>query len=192
MRNDEQKRRRLALFLLRHSSFILLFGCAPEVREVADNIIMPEQRTIAVHDPAPLPPAPLPDGPPPRTVSDPRPETTDWPLSLDEAIRIALENARVVRTLAGVSAVASGETIYDTAVVNTTIDQEQRRFDPVLSQKNTWTRTNEPFAVPDPLNPFESLITSTPTDAYQSQLGLTKNNVLGGQWCSTGPRTPRA
>ena len=110
--------------------------------------------------------APIPDTPPPRTVSNPRPDTPDWPLSLDEAIRIALENAHVVRTLAGVTAVPSGQTIYDAAIVNTTIDQQQARFDPVLSQNNTWTRSNVPFGVFDPLNPFQSLITSTPTDAY--------------------------
>ena len=173
---------RFVLFIIHHSSFIILFGCAPTIRQVADNIVMPEQRTMDIRDPAPLPPAPIPDSPPPRTVSNPRLDTPEWPLSLDEAIHIALENAHVVRILAGVTAVPSGETIYDAAIVNTTIDQAQARFDPVLSQNNAWRRTNVPFGVFDPFNPFESLITSTPTDAYQSQLGLTKTNVLGGQW----------
>ena len=165
-------------------------GCAPTVREVAGNIVMPEQRTIDFHDPAPLPPAPIPDSPPPRTVSDPRLETAEWPMSLDEAIRIALENARVVRTLAGVTAVPSGQTIYDAAIVNTTIDREQARFDPALSQSNVWTRTNVPFGVPDPLNPFESLIASTPTDDYRSKFSLTKTNVLGGQWALDWTENP--
>ncbi len=151
---------------------------------------MPEQRTIDYHDPAALPPAPLPETPPPRTVSSPRADTPDWPLSLDEAIRIALENAHVVRTLAGVTAVPSGQTIYDAAIVNTTIDQQQARFDPVLSQNNTWTRSNVPFGVLDPLDPFQSLITSAPTDAYLSQLSLTKTNVLGGQWALNWTENP--
>ncbi len=148
---------RLVLFILHPSSFILLLGCSPTIRQVADNIVMPEQRTLDIRDPAPLPPAPIPDSPPPRTVSNPRLDTPEWPLSLDEAVRVALENAHVVRTLAGVTAVPSGQTIYDTAIVNTTIDQAQARFDPVLSQNNTWTRSNVPFGVFDPFNPFESL-----------------------------------
>ena len=111
-------------------------------------------------------------------------------MSLDEAIRIALENAHVVRTLSGLSVVPSGQTIYDAAIVNTTIDQQQARFDPVLSQSNVWSRTNVPFGVLDPFNPFESLITGAPTDAYQSQLGLTKTNVLGGQWALNWTENP--
>ena len=39
--------------------------------------------------------------------------------SLDDAIRIALENDRVIRVLAGVTAVTSGRTIYDAAIANT-------------------------------------------------------------------------
>src|SRR5262245_14315333 len=93
-------------------------------------VILPEQRVLDVHDPAPLPPVQIPPLPPPRTVSDPRPQTQVWALSLDEAIRVALENARVVRVLAGIAAVSSGSTIYDTAIRLTAIDQEQARFDP--------------------------------------------------------------
>jgi outer membrane protein TolC len=157
---------------------------------VARNVILPEQRTIGYSDPARLPTAPIPDAAPPRTVTDSRPDTPDWPLSLDEAIKIALENARVIRVLAGVSATSSGQTIYDTAIINTTIDQAQARFDPVLSQNNHWNRNNVPFATLDPLNPFESLITSTPSDAYRSDLSLTKTNVIGGQWALDWAENP--
>ncbi len=146
---------RFLLFILHPSSFILVcVGCAPTIRQVADNIVMPEQRTMDIRDPAPLPPAPIPDSPPPRTVSNPRLDTPEWPLSLDEAIHIALENAHVVRTLAGVTAVPSGETIYDTAIVNTTIDQAQARFDPVLSQNNTWNALQRPIRRYGPYEPF--------------------------------------
>jgi outer membrane protein TolC len=92
------------------------------------------------------------------------------------------QRARVVRTLAGTTAVASGQTIYDAAITNTTIDQAQARFDPVLNDSAVWSRTNTPFAEFDPLDPTRSLITSTPTDAFNNTLGLTKTNVLGGQW----------
>src|SRR5712691_8027036 len=123
-------------------------GCASgELRQrIRETVILPEQRTIDYFDPAQLPPARIPDTLPPRTVSDPRLETAEWQLSLDDAIRIALENARVVRVLAGTSAAASGQTIYDAAIMNTTIDVAQARFDPTITQNNVWSGTNTPFA----------------------------------------------
>jgi outer membrane protein TolC len=175
-------------FILHPSSFILFFvcGCSLTPREVCDkvcdNVIMPEQRTIDYRDPAQLPPAQLPDTTSPRTVSDPRPEDPEWRLSLDDAIRISLENAKVIRVLAGVTAVSSGQTIYDAAITNTTIDQAQATFDPVLKQNNLWSRTNTPTAELNPFDFTRAFITSSPTDTYQSTLGATKTNVLGGQW----------
>jgi outer membrane protein TolC len=161
-------------------------GCALTVGDVCeavrDNVILPEQRTIDFHDPAQLPSVPLPDDPPPRTVSDLQPETVDWPLSLNEAIRIALINAKVVRVLAGTTAAPSGVTIYDPAIANTTIDQAQARFDPVLTQTDLWSRTNTPGTTLDPFDPTRSLLTSQPVDAFHSVVGLNKTNVLGGQW----------
>jgi outer membrane protein TolC len=186
--------RRLLLGLL----LALGVGCAPD--EVRRNIILPEQRTIDHRDPSQFAPAPIPPSVPPRTVSNPRPDTTEWQMSLDDAIRIALENAQVVRMLAGVTAVASNQTIYDAAIVNTTIDQAQGTFDPMLKWNNLFSRTNTPlaeflgtsaFTPGTPTTPttptflptsLESFITSTPTDAYNSDLGLTKTNVLGGKW----------
>jgi outer membrane protein TolC len=160
-------------------------GCASNpvdvAREVCDNVILPEQRSIDYRDVAKLAPAPIPISAPPRTVSDPRPETPEWPLSLDDAIRIALENTRVVRVLTGTTASASATTIYDAAIANTLIDQQRARFDPVLTEKSLWSRTNLPVAILDPFDPTRSLITSNPTDAYSSDFGLTKTNVLGGQ-----------
>ena len=163
-------------------ALLLVYGCALGPGDVCRNVILPEQQTIDYRDPAQLPPAPLPETPPPRTVAAPRPETPEWPLSLDEAIRIALENARVIRVLAGVTVTASGQTIYDPAISNTVIDQEQARFDPTVGWNNVWSRTNTPTAVFDPTDFPRSLITSTPTDAYRSDVGLKKTNVLGGQW----------
>jgi outer membrane protein TolC len=181
-------------------------GCGLAPDDVVRNIILPEQRSIEYRDPSQFPPAHLPDSVPPRTVTNHRPETQEWPLSLDEAIRIALENSRVIRTLAGTFAVASGRTIYDAAIVNTTIDQAQAVFDPTLKWNNTWNRTNVPMgefegaaAAPGStgttgtgatgtptarprFGPLETFITSTPSDAYHTDAGLTKTNVLGGQW----------
>src|SRR3984957_4059237 len=159
-----------------------VYGCGPAAHDLCKNIILPEQRTIDYRDPSQLPPSRIPDSTPPRTVSDPRPGTEEWQLSLDEAIRIALENANVIRILAGTTAVSSGQTIYDAAITNTTIDQAQATFDPVAHWNNTWSRTNTPTAEFNPTNLQQSFITSTPTDTYATDFGLTKTNVLGGQW----------
>jgi outer membrane protein TolC len=186
-------------------SLLALCGCDASVSEIVHNIIPPEQRTIVTRDPAALPSVPLPDLPPPRTVSKPRPETPDWYLSLDDAVRIALENTNAVRILTGTAAVASGQTIYDAAVTNTTIDQALARFDPNLQLNNTWSRTNTPFAsqnsalsslfIPGAVTGAlfstpQTIITSTPTDSYQGVLGLTKTNVLGGQFALTYTENP--
>jgi outer membrane protein TolC len=164
--------RRLLLSLV----LLTVCGCA------LPYFVLPEQQTIVYRDPAQFPAAPIPPSMPPRTVSDPRPGTGEWQLSLDDAIKIALENARVIRVVAGTAAVASGQTIYDAAITNTTIDQVQATFDPVFKANNTWSRTNTPFGEFDPANPGQSLIASTPTDTFASDVGLTKTNVLGGKW----------
>ncbi len=159
-------------------------GCGQSARDLCKNIILPEQRTIDYRDPSQLPPSRIPANAPPRTVSDPRPGTEEWQLSLDEAIRIALENANVIRILAGTTAVSSGQTIYDAAITNTTIDQAQATFDPVAHWNNTWSRTNTPMAEIKSDQPPGSSPSSPARlrSAYMTDFGLTKMNVLGGQW----------
>jgi outer membrane protein TolC len=178
-------------------------GCALSAKDLGQYAILPEARTLEHREPAADLAASPPPTLPPRTVSAPRPDTPEWPLSLDDAIRIALENARVIRVLAGTAAVASGQTIYDAAITNTTIDQAQATFDPVLKSNNTWSRTNTPtgtfltptgtqlsgvngttgnFTPGTPAASLTSAITSIPTDAYQSDVSLSKTNVLGGTW----------
>jgi outer membrane protein TolC len=187
-----------------------VLGCAlppGEIsRNVCENIILPEQLKIPYNDPPNLSPAPIPNDIPPRTVSQPRPETPQWQVSLDDAIRISLENAQVIRTLTGTTAVSSGQTIYDTAAINTTIDQAQARFDPVLHQNNLWNRLNTPLgefsstvggfsATFNPSNPLGSLgavIGSVPVDGYSNEFGLTKINEVGGQWAVTWKENPTA
>jgi outer membrane protein TolC len=173
-------------FLLLGLAVAAVCGCAltpwETCEKVGENIILPEQRSIDYREPEQFPAAHVTPSLPPRTVSDPRPDTPEWQLSLDEAIRIALENAQVVRVLAGTTATASGRTIYDAAITNTTIDQAQAVFDPVLKWDNLWNRLNTPMAELDPKDPTRSFITSTPTDTYKSDFSLSKTNVLGGQW----------
>jgi outer membrane protein TolC len=171
-------------------ALVALGGCTLPPGEFRHNIIMPEQRTIETVDPAQLPHAAIPDIPTPRTVSDPQPEEAEWQLSLDEAIRIALERARVIRILAGTTATPSGQTIYDAAITNTTIDLAQARFDPILSLANTWSGNNTPTAIRNPAIPGTSVIPNAQIDSYLSNLGLSKTNVLGGQWQVTWIENP--
>src|SRR5437762_1060296 len=110
-------------------------GCAA----LPHNVFFPEQRTVDYRDPSEFPAAPIPANAKPWTVADMPPKTAEWQLSLDDAIRIALEKTRTVRVLAGTSAVASGQTIYDAAITNTTIDQAQARFDPTLNHTGQWS-----------------------------------------------------
>src|SRR5262245_66630555 len=70
----------------------------------------PEQRTIQVRDPSQLPRYQFPELPPPPTVTNRTQDLEPRYITLDEAIRIALANGRVVRVLAGTTAVASGST----------------------------------------------------------------------------------
>lgn len=195
---------------MRRSVWMLLFfvaaGCD---RGVLRHVIMPEQRTISYDDRSSLPKRgngtdgveptkdpllPTASAEPakaisPRTVSTTR-KVEEWNLSLDDAIRIGLENARAVRVLTGVSATASGRTIYDPAIANTTIDQEQARFDPTLSHKATWNGSGMPAAFINPLNPNESLVLGSREHNFLGVTGLNKTNVMGGQAAANWVENP--
>jgi outer membrane protein TolC len=143
--------------------------------------ILAEQRELAVRDPAQLPPAPLPPLPPPTTVAAPLPE--DAPvreLSLDEAIRTALANSKVVRVLVGETAVASGRTVYDPAIANTRIDQEQAAFDPVAAATALFTRSEQAQPFASPLSPFGADFLRFRTEATELSAGLTQRTPAGG------------
>jgi outer membrane protein TolC len=160
-----------------------LAAALPAAAQGPYRIIYPEQRSIDYRDPSQFPYVPLPPSAPPPTVTHP-PDGDVRYLSLDDAIRICLENDRVVRVLSGVTATASGRTIYDPAIVNTTIDEQQARFDPLLVVNQSWDRFEPPSAVfVDPNNPAAgSIITGVRTDQYALDVGVTKDNPLGGQW----------
>ncbi len=142
--------------------------------------VLPEQRTIQVRDPSQLARYRIPDSPNPSTVANPQPELEQTKLSLDDAIRIALDNSEIVRVLTGVSATSSGQSIYDVAATNTTIDQQNARFDPTLSLTNTFNRLENPQAIFDPNDPTKALITGVRNDGFNSVLNLEKTNALGG------------
>ncbi len=112
---------------------------------------------------------------PPPTVSIPHPAATELKLTLDDAIRMALEDSEVIRVLAGNSARSSGLTIYDPAIAHTAIDRAIAGFDPVFSANNTFGRTSTP--IPDALNQrFEGSIGNT----YNHSAAVRQQNLTGG------------
>jgi outer membrane protein TolC len=144
------------------------------------QLMVPEQRRIFVRQPDELPRAVVPETPPPSTVSNPRFDAPSRDLSLDDAIRTSLANSEVVRVLAGVTAVSSGQTIYDAAITNTAIDQERARFDPTIRVQNHWNRFEPPAAFLDPLDPTRTLIGGTRTDDYDLTYEISKTTAAGG------------
>lgn len=144
------------------------------------SFILPEDRKICVRDPSQLPKARIPDLPTPQTVDAENFDGTPRPLSLDEALRIALQNSEVVRVLSGVQAVSSGLTIYDPSISATAIEQEKGRFDPTVQALNSFNRFETPQAVFDPGDPNRAIITGSRTDDYNLGLDVSKDTVLGG------------
>lgn len=192
--------RRLSLFRMSLGACCLLFPALTqsEAQTRTQNQthwpFMPEQRSIQVRDPSELPKARIPDIPAPNTVSDPQLDLPEKLLSLDEAIRISLQNSDIVRVLAGVTATNSGRTIYDVAISNTLIDQRQAVFDPTLDVTNSWNQFETPLAVFGPGGPPSAAITGTKTDNYNLGVGLGKQTVIGGRaelGVNTNPSTTR-
>lgn len=153
------------------------------------STVFPEQRRMEIRDPAQFPRARLPDVPLPPTVARPDVAREPFHVSLDEAIRMALENSEVVRVLTGAGATSSGSTIYDPAITNTQIDQARAVFDPALGVSNTFDQTDSPTAIgrrktPNVFNRF----TGTKVDSYNMDFGLSKQTATGGT-ASLGVRT---
>ena len=169
-------------------ALIALLICLAATAKSADAqrlvpTFFPEQRSINVRDPSQLARSRIPDSLPPSTVSNPQPELQPIRLSLDDAIRMSIGNVDVVRILAGTTATNSGRTIYDPAVTNTSIDQQNATFDPTLSVNNTWNRLENPNAIFDPLPPLpldKARIVGSRQDSFVTSTNLTKQNAFGG------------
>ena len=143
-------------------------------------LIAPEQRTANVRAPEQIPGTGAPVTPPPRTVTAPFADSPALYLSLDEAIRVALVNADVIRVLAGTGAVSSGRTVYDVAIANTAIDEQQARFDPLVDWGHNWDRVETPASILDPGDPNGARIGGIRTDGYRMNLGTSKTAPTGG------------
>ena len=136
----------------------------------------PEQRTLDVRDPDTLPAMPFP-AEQPSTVRRPDEQPLVRQLSLDAAIQMSLARSQVVRVLTGIAATTSGRTIFDVAVANTAIDEEQAKFDPKLTIENEWLQGDQPSYNPAALPP---VIEGFQTDSYRFRTGLSKLVATGG------------
>lgn len=135
-----------ALALLSLGAVSTAFGDYPIPQEER-RFILKEQRDLELRAPEHMFSAPLPRIPSPPTVSRELPDDANAPLELHEAVRLALENARVIRVLTGTSAQSSGATIYDPAITNTQIDVSRAPFDPTVVSNSAWRQNDFPSAV---------------------------------------------
>lgn len=154
-------------------------GCATSFDSVLAAGWRPEERTIAVREPAQLAAISIPAVPPPATVADPPGPREAWELSLNEAVRISLENAKAVRVFTGLGASNSGRTIYDAAIANTAIDQAQGRFDPALTFAQNRNRSETPALSQTGNTTFG--VGGTGVDTDSTTFGLSKLNAVGGR-----------
>ena len=172
--------RKLARNIFFSVGTVVTVGCAPGLVQVVEDGWRHEQQTLDVQDPTTLPPAAIPAILPPATVSDENEQRPELPLSLNDALRISLENAKVVRSLAGITAVNSGSTIYDPAIINNSIDQQQGRFDPTINQTNTLNRNESPGYGFDQFTRGGLGFSGPRVDDFRATIGVGKINTFGG------------
>ncbi|XZE20590.1 TolC family protein [Pirellulaceae bacterium SH449] len=156
--------------------------CMPQTVSAQNRypVIMPEQRQIRVRSPEQIAIPPIPRTPVPATVSDPQWDATPNNVSLSEVLNLSLQNLDVVRVLSGINATSTGRTIYDPAITNTTIDAARGIFDPNVVVNNNWQNNNRPGAIPDPIDPSQSLIIGTRNQAHNLNAGISKRMLTGG------------
>ena len=156
--------------------FVISMVCA---EQASAQLHVDEEHRITWHAAADVVRYRRPAGPAPVTVASDDAHLSERLLPLDEAIRIALDNAEVIRVLAGVSASSSGRTIYDTAMASTPIDQATARFDPVFSANSAWRKTESPgFDFADPATGIFSF--GSQSGGNDRSISLQKTNRYGG------------
>jgi outer membrane protein TolC len=163
---------------IEHAPRMVLFVLAALVAgsSVADAQILPDdERRIRWHQEDSVSVFRRGTGPAPVTVATEGIEQSERLMTLDEVIQLTLQHSEVIRVLTGVSAVSSGQTIYDTAIATTPIDQAKAIFDPVFSANSSFRHTE--FAG---LNGLGTDIIGDRTGGNDSNVGLSDLNTLGG------------
>ncbi|MBL8816155.1 MAG: TolC family protein [Planctomyces sp.] len=155
---------------------VIASACSP----VTAQLHVDEEHRIRWHEEGELSRFQRGIGPAPVTVASEEAKGVERFLPLDEAISIALQHSEVIRVLTGVSASSSGQTIYDTAIATTPIDQAVARFDPVFSANSSFRHTETPFSTTDPGDPLGALITDRGVGGTDASAGFSKTNRFGG------------
>ena len=169
---------------------VTLAWCEPAFAQRRVGTLFPERRSIQVRQPHQLRRYEMPTAAAPSTVSRPIADLEPQLLALDGSIRTSMRNLDVVRVLSGSTASHSGRSIYDIALTNTQIDQQQARFDPLLSVNNSWNVLENPQAVFDPLPPNNPLITGAQTRNFNTSTRLSKTDLTGGNFVLGVDATP--
>lgn len=141
---------------------------------------VPDQHSIRWHSGRDLPLTTRPASLAPVTVNSADAIAIERLLPLDEAVRITLNHAEVIRILNGVSAANSGQNIYETAIATTAIDNAVARFDPVFQANSAWRKTETAGIQFDPLNPLNALPDGSQSGGNDFTLQLQRQNRLGG------------
>ena len=168
--------------MFRNASVLLrLCAVALTVTPVCGQLSERDQHHIRWHAPETLPLSQRLPGLAPITVASDEAVENERLLPLDEAIRIALRHAEVIRTL-GVSSVRGGTgTIYDTAIASTPIDQAISRFDPVFTANSSWRKTEQPSPRLNALAPGGLSMDGSQEGGHEFSTQLARRNRLGGQ-----------
>ncbi|MEP3482093.1 MAG: TolC family protein [Fuerstiella sp.] len=141
---------------------------------------VPDQHSIRWHSERDLPLTTRPASLAPVTVHSKDVTAIERLLPLDEAIRIALNHAEVIRILTGISASNSGQNIYETAIATTAIDNAVANFDPVFLANSSWRKSELAGAEFDQLDPLNALPNGSQTGGNDFTLQLQRRNRLGG------------
>lgn len=141
---------------------------------------VPDRHSIRWHSGPELSLMTRPANPAPVTVASKDIVEIERLLPLNEAIRIALDHAEVIRVLGDISASNSGQNIYETAIATTRIDNAVSVFDPVFRANSSWRKSEFPGSRLDPLDPLNAVIDSSQTGGNDFTLALQRRNRLGG------------
>ncbi|HZZ29994.1 MAG TPA: TolC family protein, partial [Pirellulales bacterium] len=161
---------------------------------LATNIEYPDTKTCSIQE--------VSDPPAPLTVSNPKPEEM-WDLCLSDAVRIALENGKVMRSL-GVrlfiqpntartqvtqtpevllTQSPSVQTVYEPALFETDpvfgVEGALSAFDAQLQASADWNKHDEPQNIIGGINQFPNNVFHGDTGTFQA--GFTKTTATGAE-----------
>ena len=146
--------------------------------------VHPEETQLSVRPPWELPHAQLPATQSPLSDGSGGASDETVSLSLDQAIRIALENSEVIRVLVGGTATSTGATAFDPAIASTQVDRERARFDVKAKISNAVTQLESPLGVYDLTTSDLASIAGTKVQRYDLRAELSKKSIVGGTWSS--------